>query len=56
MHCMSSNGLEDAEWNVRTLKMIQEVSCCQLLKIWKQLQSFWTGGQGSSSDPKIEGG
>lgn len=35
MHCMSSNDLEDAEWNVRTLKMIQEVSSCQLLKIWK---------------------
>jgi len=30
MHCMSSDGLEYAEWNVRTLKMIQEVSSYQL--------------------------
>jgi hypothetical protein len=37
---ISSNCLTTSKQDVKTLKMIQEVSGCPLPKIWKQLQKF----------------
>jgi hypothetical protein len=37
---VSSNGLEDSEKDVTTLKMIQGVGGHKVLKIWECLQKF----------------
>jgi hypothetical protein len=37
---VSLNGFKDSQWDMKTPTMIQKVSSCQMVEIWKQLQKF----------------